>query len=152
VQNLPWVLCASAVVMLNTPCSEVVWRVLVTHSIRQFPLHFPSRALPCAITFQLHSNVAEYCTVGKTVGSLLGKGSSCVLAWQSKFLFRRQLYLHSTSYSNSTKVPSWSDPPPSAVNIHQFHTQQVTTGRWVLPDPLQTNRWWRWLSPLSGVA
>ena len=34
--------CASAVVMLDTPCSEVVWRVLATHSIRQFPLHFPS--------------------------------------------------------------------------------------------------------------
>ena len=46
-------LCASAVVMLETPCSEVVWRVLATHSIRQFPLHFPSRPSPCAITFQL---------------------------------------------------------------------------------------------------
>ena len=34
--------CASVVVMLGTPCSEVVWRVLATHSIRQFPLHFPS--------------------------------------------------------------------------------------------------------------
>ena len=45
--------CASAVVMLDTPCSDVVWRVLVTHSIRQFILHFPSRASPCAITFQL---------------------------------------------------------------------------------------------------
>ena len=45
--------CASAVVMLHTPCSEVVWRVLATHCIRQFPLHFPSRASPCAITFQL---------------------------------------------------------------------------------------------------
>ena len=44
---------ASAVVMLDTPCSEVVWRVLATHSIRQFPLNFPSRASPCAITFQL---------------------------------------------------------------------------------------------------
>ena len=50
--------CASAVVMvvmLDT-CSEVVWRVLPTHSICQFPLHFPSRASPCAITFQLDSN------------------------------------------------------------------------------------------------
>ena len=46
---------ASAVVMLDTTCSEVVWRVLATHSIRQFPLHFPSRASPCAITFQLES-------------------------------------------------------------------------------------------------
>ena len=47
--------CASAVVMLDTPCSGIVWRVLATHSIRQFPLHFPSRASPCAITFQLES-------------------------------------------------------------------------------------------------
>ena len=47
--------CASAVVMLDTPCSEVVCRVLATHSFRQFPLHFPSRASRCAITFQLDS-------------------------------------------------------------------------------------------------
>jgi len=48
--------CASAVVMLDTPCSEEVWRVLATHYIRQFHLHFPSRASPCAITFHLDSN------------------------------------------------------------------------------------------------
>jgi hypothetical protein len=47
--------CTSAVVMLDTPCSEVVWRVLATHSIRKFPLHFPCRASSCAITFQLDS-------------------------------------------------------------------------------------------------
>jgi hypothetical protein len=40
----------------DTPCSEVVWRVLATYSIRQFPLHFPSSASPCAITFQLDFN------------------------------------------------------------------------------------------------
>jgi len=34
--------CASAVVMLDTPCSEVVRRVLATYSIRQFSLHFSS--------------------------------------------------------------------------------------------------------------
>jgi len=34
--------CASAVVMLDTPCSEVVWRVLAIHCIRQYPFHFPS--------------------------------------------------------------------------------------------------------------
>jgi len=50
--------CASAVVVLDTPCSKVVWRVLATHSIRQFPLHFPSRASPCAITFQLDSTIS----------------------------------------------------------------------------------------------
>ena len=47
--------CASAVVMLDTPCSEVVCRVLASHFNRQFPLHFPSRASPCAITFRLDS-------------------------------------------------------------------------------------------------
>jgi len=31
----PAEVCASAVVMLDTPCSEVVWRVLATHCIRQ---------------------------------------------------------------------------------------------------------------------
>ena len=30
-------------------------RVLATQSFRQFPLHFPSRASPCAIRFQTHS-------------------------------------------------------------------------------------------------
>ena len=42
-------------VMLGTPCSEVVWRVLATHSIGRFPLHFPCRASPCAMIFQLES-------------------------------------------------------------------------------------------------
>jgi len=49
--------CVSAVVMLDTPCSEVVWSVLATHSIRQFPFHVPSRGSPCAITFQLGSKI-----------------------------------------------------------------------------------------------
>ena len=53
--------CASAVaiVMLDSPSSEVVWRVLATHSIRQFPLQFPSRASPCAITFPLDSTAEQ---------------------------------------------------------------------------------------------
>ena len=52
--------CASAVVTLDTPCSEVMWRVLATHSIRQFPLHFPTRASPCAIQFQLDSTTVIF--------------------------------------------------------------------------------------------
>jgi hypothetical protein len=48
-------MCASAVVMLDTPYSEVVWRVLATRSIRQFSLHFLFHASPSAITFQLGS-------------------------------------------------------------------------------------------------
>jgi len=47
--------CASAVVMLDTPCSEVVWRVLATHSIHQFAFTSPSHVSLCAIAFQLES-------------------------------------------------------------------------------------------------
>jgi hypothetical protein len=47
--------CASTVIMLDTPCSEVVWRVLTTHSIRHFIRHILTRASPCAVTFQLES-------------------------------------------------------------------------------------------------
>jgi hypothetical protein len=36
----------SAVVMLDTPCSEVVWRVLATQCIRQFPPSLPQPVRP----------------------------------------------------------------------------------------------------------
>jgi len=54
--------CASAVIMLDTPSFEVVWRVLGTHSICQFPLHFSARASPCAIAFQLGSTYLPHYT------------------------------------------------------------------------------------------
>jgi hypothetical protein len=46
----------SAAVMLDTPCSEAVWRVLATHSIRQFP---PSLPLPC-VTVCHHVSTGFY--------------------------------------------------------------------------------------------
>jgi hypothetical protein len=61
--------CASAVVMQDTSCSEVVWRVLATHSIRQFPLHFPSCASLCAITFQLESTNKHFTKYRKWEGA-----------------------------------------------------------------------------------
>ena len=55
--------------ILDTRSSEVVWMVLAIHSIRQFPLNFPSRALPCAITFQLDTT---------TLFQLRGSGGLCL--------------------------------------------------------------------------
>jgi len=68
--------CELAAVMLDTPCSETVWRVLANHSVRQFPLHFPSRASQRTITFQLESNwwnavITETFTERKRIYSLL---------------------------------------------------------------------------------
>ena len=50
--------------MLGPPCSEAMWRVLATHSICQFPIHFPTRVLPCAITFQLCVTVCHHVSAG----------------------------------------------------------------------------------------
>ena len=36
-------------------CSESNWKLLTTHTIRLFPLHFSSRASPCATRFRFHS-------------------------------------------------------------------------------------------------
>jgi hypothetical protein len=59
--------CVSTVVMLDTPCSEVVWWILAAHSIRQFPHHFPARASRCTIRFQLDSttslNIQKFCVL-----------------------------------------------------------------------------------------
>jgi hypothetical protein len=60
--------CDSSVVMLDAPCSEVVWRVLPTHSIRQFPLHIPSRASPCATKFQLDSTTLLFLSLSARWG------------------------------------------------------------------------------------
>jgi len=71
--------CASAVVMLDTACSEVVWRVLAIHCIRQFRLHFPSCASPCAITFQLKYTICQCDTFQNSIGFciLIETSSTC---------------------------------------------------------------------------
>ena len=51
--------CASAVVLLDTPSSEVVWRVLTTYSIHQFPLHFPSLTSPGRFNWTIPRHVTS---------------------------------------------------------------------------------------------
>ena len=50
-------------------------RVLATHSIRHFPLHFPSRASPCAITFQLDSTDHKFSSYAFSCGPLVPRPS-----------------------------------------------------------------------------
>ena len=97
--------CASAVVMLDTPCSEVVRRVLATHSIFQFPLHFPSRASPCAITFQLDST--------SSILSLT-PGSQLPPAW-------RVLWQSGIPPASATQQPCRNLPQPVHTSVCFYH-------------------------------
>jgi hypothetical protein len=87
----------SAVVMLGTPSSEVVWRVLATHPIRHFSLYFPSRASPCAITFQLDFT-SGYCVMWPNEPSLSQAASFL------KFPDRTQLDTIHNTQSRKCKV------------------------------------------------
>ena len=58
-------------------------RVLATHSISQFPLHFPSHASPCAIRFQMHSTYLLNNTV-----SYQRRLLPCALTIVSQFMFQ----------------------------------------------------------------
>ena len=56
---------------------------MAAHSIRQFPIDFPSRALPCAITFQARKGAARHRAIDVNVWNpeqqTLNSGSrSCV--------------------------------------------------------------------------
>jgi hypothetical protein len=78
---------ASAEVMLDTPCSEIVWRVLATHSIRQFP---PSLPLWC-ITVCHHISTGVY-TLTKLHGSIVQQTVFLVLTTgESHYIWRYTL-------------------------------------------------------------
>ena len=64
--------CASAVVMLDTPCSKVVWRVLATHSIRQFPF----TSLPC-VTVCHHVSTGFYLIFNEAAVKNCTQGLGC---------------------------------------------------------------------------
>ena len=54
--------CASALVMLDTPCCEVVWEYWLPTPFASFPFTSPSRASPCAITFRTQYTKSMTCT------------------------------------------------------------------------------------------
>jgi len=117
-------LCASAVVMLDTPCSEVAWRVLATHSIRHFPLHFPSRASPCAITFQLDSTTwhileatellpvtigCKCFSMSARTGKLPAFAQTCIASYGYVYRRRRRKINMGSGEKTSFKKKNWKN-------------------------------------------
>jgi len=121
--------CASAVVMLDKPCSEVVWRVLATNSIRQFPLHFPSRASPCAITFQLES-LNDIQSYSKLLSGSYTIHSRCNPMWFLSMGLRQGSGLCSSS---SRKYPGTEGTNQSHHwNQHCWHAERTQLSCWCL--------------------
>jgi len=77
-------LCASAVVMLDTPCSEVVWRVLDTHCIPQFPL-------PC-VTVCHHVSTGLYQSLSSIGLSCSGVKWKHLVHFSGRFTDNQQVY------------------------------------------------------------
>jgi len=76
--------CASAVVIPDTPRFEVVWRVLTTHSIRQFLLHSPPspfvtlyHRISAGIYRALNMTAAVICSGSYSGECLSGSSSKC---------------------------------------------------------------------------
>jgi hypothetical protein len=70
--------CGLAVVMLDKPCSEVVWRVLATHSIRQFPFTSPPVRHRVPSHFNWTLLIALMRTNKVSEGSEIILGTQCV--------------------------------------------------------------------------
>ena len=116
-------MCASAVVTLDTPCSEVVWRILAIHSIRQFPLHFPSRASPCAIRFQLEPTFIKQFSPAFYYFLLLRSAVWLTLVYTAGYL--KSVKFKDHSLPQKEKVHSSTNPvvwEASALLISEFAT------------------------------
>ena len=90
------------------------FRVLATHSVRQFPLHLPSRASPCAITFQLVSTIGI-----PLLGAVIRSKRSRAEAVHSQHVLRGQpCHEQRTDNRGITATPSPSNA--AAENCRQW--------------------------------
>jgi len=114
---------------------------MATHSIRQFPLQFPSRASPCAITFQLESTIRLKHRSQFIAPLCIPGGSPClpflnvheVLNWPPTVCF----YLYSHELRNRTHcsfcktgglVCQRSASKSNRPNYDMLHCSPVPTG------------------------
>jgi hypothetical protein len=105
-------------------CSAVMWRLVVTHSILSFPLHFSSRQSACAITFQLDVTYSAPHTVESN-----GKRG---LADSSLHRYLKGLILQVWHYDLPSRCPveSWRQVTNNLLIIlYDFSAQHTLIGR-----------------------
>jgi len=116
--------CASAVVMLDTPSSEVVWRVPATHSIRQFP---PSLPLPCAIVCQLDSTASRSTSFTIFYFNLPLKRGWIVFQDKAKTRLNQILSVEESPLAVAS-APGLLTPPPSSRKSIADHSVTLAGG------------------------
>ena len=93
-------------------------RVLATHSIRQFPLNFPSRASPCVIRFQTH--FTKNSVTGHVNWYLRLKELTCKWKW------RRSGFWNVIHYQFGTACQL----------CHVWHKNVILKGKQKMPDAI----------------
>ena len=122
--------------MLDTPCSEVVWKVLATHSIRQFTPHAPSLRHRVPSHFNWEGG---------------GKGGYHHVITVTDFVFCRshwprglRVRLHYSQKRQNTTV--WTDSRQGSRNQKQYCLWQRLNWNWydwnvISPDCLAPTKW-----------
>jgi hypothetical protein len=125
--------CASAVVILDTPYSEVVGRVLATHSIRQFSHHFPPvrRRVPSHFSWSLPPTEFTY---DLNVGSLIADVYLFL-----RFLFTEMPNHHFTNFDSfrkeSRQHSTCYTTPPNASSLTAPMMLPVCSAATMIPPP-----------------
>jgi len=135
-------MCTTAVVMLDTPCFEVLWRVLSTHSIRQFP---PSLPRPCVtLRHQISNGLYQVWVIYRAPATLLtwfdsnlqenGRCTKFLLSTNTQWStlpFQCALNTWHSSCSVVKQVSAMSkESMITALSSKQFVRSLVKLGRW----------------------
>jgi hypothetical protein len=138
--------CALAVVMLDTLCSKIVWRVLATHYIRQFPLQFSFRASRCDITSQLDSTKTS---VNDCQPAL--RNVSWNPCWRN--CTRPKPSVPWPSFTSCKRSLNVTCKSAFRQNYRTFLAESSTFRRWELScGDARGDAWWRNLERLTQIA
>ena len=105
-------------------CSAVMWRLLVTHLILLFPLHFSPRASPCAITFQTQSTSGSLTSIETSKRTWLRQKLGCTLGSMKRGFFITKTSKRSSCSTIVSCYEGFNDQNPLSW-YHGHSTQDI---------------------------
>ena len=104
----------------------VFWGRLQDYSTRMFPLHFPYRASPCAITFQLsstcHNNATAACCVIESMADE-GNTGGTMMEWNRR---TQRICTTAVSSSKNSSFVALGVSPVCSIHVHLAILQGCT--------------------------